>query len=171
MSPEVGASSPAIMRSRVVLPEPDGPRNTRNSPSSVTRSTSFTAPSVPCLKTLVTARVSTIAMWELLPAAEDTLVLGLQTFGAILRRLVTARNLGEPGRQHERPERLVDAGAGETGIPNVGRPVENVGQDLVLVGCIRSRIVGDRSLEVGHRLLEAREVVEPAGVETVVERV
>src|SRR6185503_19466938 len=114
ISPEVGTSSPAIMRSRVVFPEPEGPRKTRNSPSSVTRSTSFTAPSVPALKTLVTARVSTMAMgglW-LLPAGEDAFVLGLHRLGGVLRRLVAARDLGEVGRQHERTERLVYARAG-----------------------------------------------------------
>src|ERR1044071_4037566 len=85
-SPEVGTSSPAIMRSKVVLPDPDGPRKTRNSPSSVTRSTSFTAPGVPGLKTLVTARVSTIAMElsGLLPAREDALVLGIHRLGGVL---------------------------------------------------------------------------------------
>src|ERR1041385_1777241 len=117
-SPEVGTSSPAIMRSKVVLPDPDGPRKTRNSPSSVTRSTSFTAPGVPGLKTLVTARVSTIAMElsGLLPAREDALVLGIHRLGGVLGRLVAARDLGEPGRQDERAERLVDAGAGVAGI-------------------------------------------------------
>src|SRR5262249_39441148 len=33
MSPDVGCSNPAIMRSVVVLPQPDGPRKTTNSPS------------------------------------------------------------------------------------------------------------------------------------------
>ena len=33
MRPEVGSSSPAIMRSVVVLPQPDGPSRQKNSPS------------------------------------------------------------------------------------------------------------------------------------------
>ena len=33
ISPEVIVSSPAIMRRVVVLPQPDGPTNTMNSPS------------------------------------------------------------------------------------------------------------------------------------------
>ena len=33
-------SRPAIIRSSVVLPEPDGPRNTTNSPDSISRLTS-----------------------------------------------------------------------------------------------------------------------------------
>src|SRR5438046_10228442 len=43
ISPELGRSSPAIMRSRVVLPHPDGPSNTSSSPSRMDRSTPSTA--------------------------------------------------------------------------------------------------------------------------------
>src|ERR1044071_343897 len=163
MSPSVGTSRPAIMRSRVVFPEPDGPRKTRNSPSSVTRSTSFTAPSVPALKTLVTARVSTMAMagfgfslanliytLGLLPASEDALVLVLHPLGGGLGTHVAARALGEERRQHEQAERLVDAGAGVARIADVGRPRQHVAQHGVLVGRIGRRILGDRRLEVGH---------------------
>src|SRR5262249_8789206 len=39
ISPELGCSSPAIRRSKVDLPQPDGPTNTTNSPSSISRST------------------------------------------------------------------------------------------------------------------------------------
>ena len=42
ISPEVTASSPAIMRRVVVLPQPEGPTNTTNSLSWMCRSTSFT---------------------------------------------------------------------------------------------------------------------------------
>src|ERR1700712_799620 len=38
MSPEVTSSSPAIMRSSVDLPQPDGPTNTTNWPSATSRS-------------------------------------------------------------------------------------------------------------------------------------
>src|SRR5260221_5394649 len=62
ISPEVGSSSPAIIRRRVVLPEPEGPRRTRNSPSLLSRSTSTTAPGSPFLKSLVSFRVWTIAI-------------------------------------------------------------------------------------------------------------
>src|SRR5689334_6780609 len=37
MSPSSGCSNPAIMRSRVVLPQPDGPRSDRNSPLRTSR--------------------------------------------------------------------------------------------------------------------------------------
>src|SRR5512143_3162218 len=47
MSPSVGSSIPAIIRRRVVLPHPEGPRRTRNSPSFVARSTWSTACTFP----------------------------------------------------------------------------------------------------------------------------
>ena len=37
MVPEVCRSSPAMARSRVVLPQPDGPRKQTNSPSAISR--------------------------------------------------------------------------------------------------------------------------------------
>ena len=42
ISPELTASRPAIMRSVVVLPQPEGPTKTMNSLSRMCRSTSFT---------------------------------------------------------------------------------------------------------------------------------
>ena len=38
MRPAVGSSNPAIMRSVVVLPQPDGPMIEKNSPRSICRS-------------------------------------------------------------------------------------------------------------------------------------
>jgi hypothetical protein len=43
MRPSVGVSKPASMRSRVVLPQPDGPSRQKNSPSSMVRETLSTA--------------------------------------------------------------------------------------------------------------------------------
>ena len=43
ISPEVGMSKPAIMRSVVVLPQPDGPRKVTNSPRFTSRLKSCTA--------------------------------------------------------------------------------------------------------------------------------
>src|SRR6187397_2687300 len=42
MLPEVGSSKPATMRSTVVLPQPDGPRNETNSPAPASRLKSWT---------------------------------------------------------------------------------------------------------------------------------
>src|SRR5688572_20226857 len=41
--PDVGASRPAIMRSVVVLPQPEGPTNVKNSRSPISTDTSSTA--------------------------------------------------------------------------------------------------------------------------------
>src|SRR5437868_6527932 len=46
-SPEVRASSPAIIRSVVVLPQPDGPSRQTTSPAATLRSTSRTARKLP----------------------------------------------------------------------------------------------------------------------------
>src|SRR5262245_50911300 len=47
MSPEVGSSSPAIMRMVVVLPQPEGPRRTKNSRSAMSSERSCTATKLP----------------------------------------------------------------------------------------------------------------------------
>src|SRR3546814_8238358 len=43
MSPEASSSKPAIMRIRVVLPQPDGPRIEKNDPLAISNETSSTA--------------------------------------------------------------------------------------------------------------------------------
>src|SRR3984885_10992677 len=73
-TPAVGTSKPAIIRSVVVLPHPDGPTMTRNSPSSTSRFRSSTAGDCLSLKTLLTPsrtifpisvspQAFTIALW------------------------------------------------------------------------------------------------------------
>src|SRR5215471_7447243 len=47
MRPEVGSSSPAIIRNVVVLPQPDGPKMTKNEPCSTVKFTPFTALNAP----------------------------------------------------------------------------------------------------------------------------
>src|SRR5713226_10642742 len=89
ISPEVGSSRPAIIRSRVVLPEPEGPRRTRNSPSRLSRSTLATAPTFPRLNTLVSFLVSTTAMdlsLSSLPLVEDAPDLGVRGLHGFLGR-------------------------------------------------------------------------------------
>src|SRR5262245_58225768 len=62
MRPPVGSSRPAIMRSVVVLPQPDGPSMTKNSPSPTTKLESWTATNDPNsflrLSTLISATAS-----------------------------------------------------------------------------------------------------------------
>src|SRR5436305_12280171 len=54
ISPEVARSNPAIIRSVVVLPQPDGPRRQTTSPAATSRSTSRAATNEP--KRLVSFR-------------------------------------------------------------------------------------------------------------------
>ena len=47
MRPYVWMSSPAMARSSVVLPQPDGPRKQTNSPGKISREMSFSAANAP----------------------------------------------------------------------------------------------------------------------------
>src|ERR1700761_8731840 len=58
--PLLGVSKPAIIRSVVVLPQPEGPTTITNSPSSISRFRSSTATFAP--KAFVTARSAIFAM-------------------------------------------------------------------------------------------------------------
>src|SRR5256714_13736042 len=78
ISPDVGRSSPAIMRSRVVFPEPEEPSRTRNSPSRIDRSTPSTACRSP--KCFLRLRIS-------MPATVGALAPGLSPVGRGIRRL------------------------------------------------------------------------------------
>src|SRR3954454_23250684 len=56
IAPESGISKPAIRRSVVVLPEPEGPSMVKNSPWPISRSTSSTAATSPnCLRSPISA--------------------------------------------------------------------------------------------------------------------
>src|SRR3546814_14375118 len=54
--PSLGSSKPAIMRSSVVLPQPEGPSSTKNSPALMSRLTSSTAVTRP-------KRFETLRIW------------------------------------------------------------------------------------------------------------
>jgi hypothetical protein len=58
----VGSSSPAIMRSAVLLPLPDGPTRTTNSPSAMSTLSPETAAGPPPVNCLVTSTSLTVAM-------------------------------------------------------------------------------------------------------------
>ena len=60
ISPPVMFSSPAIMRSRVDLPQPDGPTSTTNSPSPMVMSTPWITCVVP--NAFLTSRIPTDAI-------------------------------------------------------------------------------------------------------------
>ena len=56
ITPSLWMSSPAMARSKVVLPQPEGPRKQTNSPSAMSSDTSRSAEKSP--KRLVTLRIS-----------------------------------------------------------------------------------------------------------------
>src|SRR5215471_5887790 len=60
IAPEVGSSSPAIIRRAVVFPQPEGPTRTMNSPSAIVQVSASTAV-VPFGKTFVTSWKATSA--------------------------------------------------------------------------------------------------------------
>src|SRR3989442_10397305 len=78
ISPDVGRSSPAIIRSSVVFPEPEDPSRTRSSPSRIERSTPSTAWRSP--KCFLRFRIST-------PATVGALAPGLPPLGRGVRLL------------------------------------------------------------------------------------
>src|SRR5437867_12979817 len=117
IGPEIGSSSPAISRTSVVSPQPNGPRRTRNSPSWVARSTPSTARTSP--KCLLTARVSTVARSNhplLLPLAEDTPAGRVGFLVRLLGRGRVAGRLGVHDVQHPGAEELVDGCVGVAGV-------------------------------------------------------
>src|SRR2546427_13280293 len=61
MRPSSGRSKPAISRSVVVLPEPDGPSRVKNSPAGISRSTRSTATTSPYVLRMPASRTSTAA--------------------------------------------------------------------------------------------------------------
>src|SRR2546430_13184024 len=61
-SPSVGSSSPAMHRRAVVLPQPDGPSSTRNSPSRTSSDSSCNARLAPPSNVFVRPRKVTDAM-------------------------------------------------------------------------------------------------------------
>src|SRR5260370_12418718 len=208
ISPEVGRSSPAIMRINVVLPQPDGPSRTRNSPSLAMMSMPSTART--SSKSLVMRRVSTMAMrksrlpqsakpftgtasvpgmvrWaqnpvpqrqcaarrsdhlSIFPFRPDRFHLGLRPREGILRRFRTCGSFGEHRVDHPGIESLIDRGIGVARIADVGRPIEHIRKDRVLIRRHGLGILGDELGQIGDRLREAGEVVEFAGHEALFE--
>src|SRR5215211_489501 len=118
-SPSLGRSRPAMVRSRVVLPQPEGPRRTRYSPSSVARSTPLTAATRPPSNCLTSPRSSTTTVMTGRrsgaadqaagpPLLEDRLDLGLGPGHRLLGGGLAAGRAGEHVGDHEGPEHLAD---------------------------------------------------------------
>src|SRR2546429_3894404 len=114
--PAVGRSSPAIIRSRVVFPEPEEPSSTRNSPSRIERSTPSTACRSPnCfLKFRISMPATDGALAPRLPAVRGR----VGRLGEVYRR---GGDDTRPGLWHpERPQQLPRRG--RRGPPPAGAP-------------------------------------------------
>src|SRR5439155_14240520 len=102
MRPSSGRSKPAIRRSVVVLPEPDGPSSVKNSPAPIARSTPSTAATSPYdLRTPTsstagaagvasTDRASEVRAWT--DTSDDYLVFGLRRARSQSERALTSRH-------------------------------------------------------------------------------
>src|SRR5262249_4697333 len=205
MSPIVGRSRPAISRISVVLPQPDGPSRTRNSPSFAMRSIPSTART--SSKSFVRRRASTVAMnsvpWQAnsacsmkrrrrkpptprarlghdrtkgrsdhlprFPLRPDRLQLVVGARESVLGWLGARRRLGEHRVEHPGLPAFGDRWSRVAGIADIGRPVEHVGKNGVFVRRLGLRILGNELLQIRNRAGEAREVVELAGQESLLE--
>src|SRR5947207_3167444 len=135
MVPSVGCSNPAISRSVVVFPQPEGPSSEKNSPLSTVRSIWSTATSV---KRFVSA-TSSILPPAIAPTLPSPLPIRLRTVTGracagrtpVVVRLGQARHgdqlLQPPGR---RVDRRHPARPG--GVPGVLGEPDRLGQELVL---------------------------------------
>src|SRR2546425_6794308 len=86
ISPDVGRSSPAIIRSSVVFPEPEEPSSTRNSPSRIERSTPWAAWRSP--KCFLRFRISTLATAGALAPGLPPLGRSIRLLRQVHRRIV-----------------------------------------------------------------------------------
>src|SRR5215471_1929237 len=156
-SPPVGCSRPAMSRSKVVLPQPDGPSRTRYSPSSVTRSMPSTA--VVCPNSLRSDLVSTTAiavtscpggvgsrvpLHQALgpPLGVDGLALLGGGRDGLLRRRLSLRRAGHHGRENVGVEDLPFCCVRRARVPDVRRPLRGVGQQRELVRRVRLEGIG-----------------------------
>src|SRR5690242_13321980 len=71
MRPDVGSSSPAIMRSVVVLPQPEGPSRQKNVPSAMVKVEPRTATNEPKDFCRLSTRISAMAPASIRELADD----------------------------------------------------------------------------------------------------
>lgn len=73
-APESGVSRPAIIRSRVVLPHPDGPRRNKNSPEFMVREISLSALTSPYFLEIVLISILDIVAPDLSDTDEESML-------------------------------------------------------------------------------------------------
>src|SRR5262249_5587623 len=186
MSPEVGFSRPAMMRKSVVLPHPDGPSSTMNSPSRAVRlmpSTAMTSPNRLVMALVETAATST--SWHALGAysvpAESAYAPPLIIFGACSYRRTGVHFAGTCARETTgtalgaRSSRPVGGGGGreaarhaaglrsrrplvvdELGL--LGRPLDGIFRRHLAGGGVRHHVLDDEIVRhlVGGRRRRSR---------------
>src|SRR5690348_6003269 len=121
MSPALACSRPAIMRSKVVLPQPDGPRRTVNSPLLISRSSGGITSTLP------------------------------KDFATLRNSMPDTRRLSSRLLIAERPEQRVQAGIGcrhRIGRALLARPG---GEELVIDDALHLDIFGEIGSERHHR--------------------
>src|SRR6266513_6107256 len=101
-APSVTSSRPPMQRRSVVLPQPDGPTRTTNSPSSIVRSTPSTA-RTPFGKTLTTC-------WRTIPLTESPLQSGRHDAARELLLQREEQQHHREGEQHRTRQRDRDVG-------------------------------------------------------------
>src|SRR5215217_4275985 len=91
--PSVTSSRPAIIRSSVVLPQPEGPTKTMNSPSSISSSTRSTATTPPekCFETCSRQMPATVSYQYQILVIGSTVVLTNSGFGTTLPPMAAER--------------------------------------------------------------------------------
>src|SRR6476620_6765999 len=108
----LGSSSPAIMRTVVVLPQPDGPSSVNNSPSAAVSVAPSTAASAPKLFERLSSAMSGTAYSLASADAEHLLQLFEEEVGLIELLVGDARHQLHAGEAHFRNRRL-DIGVGD----------------------------------------------------------
>src|SRR5438874_1866440 len=123
-SPASGSTSPATMRSTVLLPQPDGPRRERNSPGAASRETSSTATTAP----------NDLRSRRTLSAGAAPLTAG----DALAPRRRSTRDLAPPALRPLRKLLRHEVGVGEVHAPDdvaEGHELPQIGRELdLLVG-------------------------------------
>ena len=123
--PDVGSSKPPIIRSVVVLPQPDGPRRLKNSPSWTSRSMWSTATASPNFLTTSTSLTSTVGTVVGTPGADSGELPRKRGIGAedMGRRCVGCQGSAARGRVPQRRARFVAVrGSTDCGI-RASRPI------------------------------------------------
>src|SRR5215831_15123521 len=184
ISPAVGFSRPAIICMSVVLPHPEGPSSTKNSPSLVARSTPSTAGTSP--KYFWILRTSTVAMLHPcvhcnlyaaprlhfafgLPFLEDAFHFLICLVHGVFWCQFAGGRLRKHRRDHPGTKNLVDGGVGIARIAHVCSPFQAVLEHLVFIGRMGFGIVRNKALQVRHSLREAGEIVILTGQESLLE--